>query len=417
MYSKGSHKQIEVDCEYHISDKCTGKRMLQYRDYYANKMRNNGKYICFYCSRTLKYTGRGNPNTRYHNLNDSLFEKIDDEHKAYILGFIASDGHLNNNGSIVIHINKKDIDILEKIVTYVNIDTPITSDSNREDMVKIVFSSTKMNNDICEKLHIKPGKKSNILTYPRIPEKFIYHFIRGYFDGDGSISDPNKNKKTYLVTTIASNSTKLIEWIVDKINIPCYVGNSCVEWTCNNAFDFLGKIYKDATIYMNRKYRLYQQWCTYVPGLRFSRHFQGLHLIIRKTRKDAILPEKTNTSDSGYDVTIIEKIKQCGDVEFFTTGIKVQPEFGWYTMLVPRSSISKTGYMLANGVGILDRGYMGEVIVALRKVDKHMPDIKLPCKIAQLIPQPIVHMEIKDQTDEEEILTARGEKGFGSTGQ
>jgi dUTPase len=54
--------------------------------------------------------------------------------------------------------------------------------------------------------------------------------------------------------------------------------------------------------------------------------------------------------------------------------------------------------------------------VALRKLDKNMPDIELPCKIAQLIPQKQIHMEIieVDSLDEEE--TIRNEGGFGSSG-
>jgi len=115
-----------------------------------------------------------------------------------------------------------------------------------------------------------------------------------------------------------------------------------------------------------------------------------------------------------YDLTIIEKIKQVGDVELFTTGIKIKPEFGWYTIVVPRSSIIKSGYMLANSIGIIDRTYIGEVIIALRKTNVLMPDIKLPCRIAQLIPQPIIHMVIEEV--DELPNSDRGEYGFGSTG-
>ena len=52
--------------------------------------------------------------------------------------------------------------------------------------------------------------------------------------------------------------------------------------------------------------------------------------------------------------------------------------------LVPRSSISKTGYMLANSVGVIDRTYTGNVLVPLIKVDKSMPDLILPARVVQL---------------------------------
>ena len=99
----------------------------------------------------------------------------------------------------------------------------------------------------------------------------------------------------------------------------------------------------------------------------------------------------------------------------YDTGIKVQPAFGWYFDLVPRSSISKTGYMLANSIGVIDRTYVGPVLVPLRKVDPHAPDLELPARLVQIIPRPIVHI----QWEEVEALdeTARGAGGFGSTGQ
>jgi deoxyuridine 5'-triphosphate nucleotidohydrolase len=248
-----------------------------------------------------------------------------------------------------------------------------------------------------------------------IPDELVSHFIRGFFDGDGSVSNPNINKKNYPIVTIATESDGLREWIVSKINIPCYNSHGRIEWSHNNALDFLGILYKNARIYMDRKYELYTQWCAFVPGLRGKlSSIQLPHLKIIKTRKDAILPDKTRISDSGYDLTIIEKIKQVGDVELFTTGIKIKPEFGWYTIVVPRSSIIKSGYMLANSIGIIDRTYIGEVIIALRKTNVLMPDIKLPCRIAQLIPQPIIHMVIEEV--DELPNSDRGECGFGSTG-
>lgn len=65
-----------------------------------------------------------------------------------------------------------------------------------------------------------------------------------------------------------------------------------------------------------------------------------------KTDKDAIAPSKVRDLDSGYDLSIIKKIKSIGNVNFYSTGIKVQPEYGWYFTLAPRSSIVKTGYIL-----------------------------------------------------------------------
>ena len=134
-----------------------------------------------------------------------------------------------------------------------------------------------------------------------------------------------------------------------------------------------------------------------------------------KTRTDAVAPKKNTSEDTGYDVTILEPVKAYKDVTLYTTGLIVQPSDGYYFDLVARSSISKTGYMLANGVGIIDQNYRGEVLVALRKVDQLASDIQLPIKIAQLIPRKVYDCEPEEITQSKLIKTKRGEGGFGSS--
>jgi dUTP pyrophosphatase len=102
-------------------------------------------------------------------------------------------------------------------------------------------------------------------------------------------------------------------------------------------------------------------------------------------------------------------------VEFFDTCIKVQPDFGWYFDVAPRSSLAKSGYIMANSIGVIDRAYTGTVLIALIKIDPSAGDLELPARIAQLIPRPIVHLQIEEVDSLDE--TARGAGGFGSTGR
>jgi dUTP pyrophosphatase len=99
----------------------------------------------------------------------------------------------------------------------------------------------------------------------------------------------------------------------------------------------------------------------------------------------------------------------------YATGISVRPPPGFYFDLVARSSLSKTGYMLANGIGIIDRDYTGEILVALRKIDKDAPDLVLPAKIVQLIPRRWYDMIPVEAPAEGLPKTDRGDGGFGST--
>jgi|TARA_B110000046_G_scaffold178976_1_gene207529 deoxyuridine 5'-triphosphate nucleotidohydrolase len=171
-----------------------------------------------------------------------------------------------------------------------------------------------------------------------------------------------------------------------------------VTWDGSEAIDFLYKL-NDSQIFS-----------PYLAPLTPS---QTLITNIVKTRDDAVIPSRAHFSDSGFDITIIDVIKTNGDVTFYSTGIKAQPPHGYYFELFPRSSISKTGYMLANNVGIIDQNYRGEIIVALRKIDKNKRDIELPCKIAQLIPKQWYNMNIEEEYELKD--THRSEGGFGST--
>ena len=136
------------------------------------------------------------------------------------------------------------------------------------------------------------------------------------------------------------------------------------------------------------------------------------------TCKDgAVVPSKAHQSDTGFDLTIIDVVKRIDDkTALYGTGIKAVPPAGFYFEIVPRSSISKTGYILSNNIGIIDQSYRGELLVALTKVNPDSPDIELPCRIAQLVPREYVHF-IPTVVSEESISeTSRGAGGFGSSG-
>ena len=129
---------------------------------------------------------------------------------------------------------------------------------------------------------------------------------------------------------------------------------------------------------------------------------------------EAVPPRKQHASDSGFDLTLIAEGHRHSMVQFYRTGIKVQPAYGWYFDLVPRSSILKTGYMLANSIGVIDRTYVGEVLVPLIKVDPAAPILVLPARVVQMIPRPIVHVELHEVSSLDD--SKRGSGGFGSTG-
>lgn len=133
-----------------------------------------------------------------------------------------------------------------------------------------------------------------------------------------------------------------------------------------------------------------------------------------KSSPEAIIPTKAHPSDIGYDLTAISVYNRVdNNVTLYDTGIKVVPPEGYYTEILPRSSLSKTGHMLANSVGIIDPSYRGNLLIAVRKVDNGYPDLQVPFCRFQLILRKAEYFTM----DEVETLnkTDRGDGGFGSS--
>lgn len=90
---------------------------------------------------------------------------------------------------------------------------------------------------------------------------------------------------------------------------------------------------------------------------------------------------------------------------------------GWYELspydLVPRSSIVKTDLMLANGVGIIDPGYRGEIIAAFRSFSDDGVTLEKGTSLVQIVAPD--RKPIKVYVVEELDETERGDKGFGSS--
>lgn len=136
-------------------------------------------------------------------------------------------------------------------------------------------------------------------------------------------------------------------------------------------------------------------------------------LRVQKRHHAAVLPSKGEPDAAGYDLTAITIHKTVGDVTYYDTGLSVEPDPGYYTEIVPRSSLSKSGYVLANSVGIIDNGYRGNLLIALLKIEKEKPDLDLSKPICQLILRKQEYCNLVETDFLSESI--RGTGGFGST--
>ena len=133
-----------------------------------------------------------------------------------------------------------------------------------------------------------------------------------------------------------------------------------------------------------------------------------------------VVPKKAYPSDIGYDLTLVRKVNDINsNTTMYDSGISIIPPIGYYIEIVPRSSLSKFGHIMANSIGIIDPSYRGTLRVVLTKVNSSVEDISLPCARFQLILRKINEIDttVVELDNESNFTTSteRGSGGFGST--
>lgn len=242
-------------------------------------------------------------------------------------------------------------------------------------------------------------------------------FIRGMIESASCVTGMHSSERPHVIVfcnaQVLANMAETTGVGANK-NHAVVEGSSTrkAEWFDNDALDLLGSLYAEYDGFVYSKIlKAFNRWRCQVDGLTND---SDLKFYFKRTREDAVQPFKARISDSGFDLTLLEKSHNIGEVEMYHTGIKAYPAYGWYFILAPRSSIIKTGYMLANSCGIIDRSYTGEILVPLIKIQGQKGDLVVPQRIVQLIPTPIIDFDFIE-TDES-LDSNRGEGGFGSSG-
>lgn len=140
-----------------------------------------------------------------------------------------------------------------------------------------------------------------------------------------------------------------------------------------------------------------------------------MQIKLKRLNDKAVIPVKGTTGSAGFDLvatsmTTVED-KDYGYIEY-GTGISIKIPDNHAGLLFPRSSISKTGLILANGVGLVDSDYRGEIKFRFKYIrdSKHY---EVGDRIGQIvfIKLPSITFKEVDELD----ATERNDKGFGST--
>lgn len=219
-------------------------------------------------------TTYGNHYRKYFH-NENYFEKIDTSEKAYWLGFLFADGYiLDTTGTghygqdkVGLSVAADSKDALEKFRASIQATNPITWEekTNCQSIGRILLTSQKTVNDLIDKGCVK--QKTLILRPPQhMPEEFTWHFIRGFFDGDGSLACSSSKKSKVAIYNLNFTTTyEMAYWLQQQ-----FEGKGSIypekrrehTWYFNiggnrQVIHFCKKMYNDATVYLDRKYNRY----------------------------------------------------------------------------------------------------------------------------------------------------------------
>ena len=142
-------------------------------------------------------------------------------------------------------------------------------------------------------------------------------------------------------------------------------------------------------------------------------------LKIKKTRPDAVLPQRATAGSAGLDLCACLKeplILPPHGHTLVPTGIAIGLPEGAAGFVFARSGLGiKHGLALSNGVGVIDSDYTGEICVGLLNQFEEPYEIQPGERIAQLVVLPVLCLPTESVDTLAE--TARGSGGFGSTGK
>jgi len=198
--------------------------------------------------------------SRHFKVNENFFDKINNEKKAYWLGFITADGAITGNKTLRIELSSKDHTHIEKFKKDIESEHNVNVyTKNNKKYSYIAITNKKIKHDLAK--YGVVGNKTHKTFFPNISNKLKHHFIRGYFDGDGWISKYIGVAGSEL---IIKEITKIFKDELDIKNIKSYIiGKNKLTYQIQiyskeNKNKVLNYIYKNATVFLERKYVKYQ---------------------------------------------------------------------------------------------------------------------------------------------------------------
>jgi len=219
------------------------------------------------------------PDGRKYSCNNSVFSVINNEMKAYWLGFLMADGCIRNDRNIVdVTLSEKDKCHLLKLnkfleSTYKISDRKTTLNGKEFKSCRTYFVSKQIVDDLSKYgcIENKTYKVFNMYLFNDINLDRAY--IRGIFDGDGSLStiknSPRISKLTFSSHTedMLLSIISIIEKYMGKLDYKIYKrsqGSYSVQFRMESVRKILFFMYYNSSIYLDRKYHIYKAYAVHI---------------------------------------------------------------------------------------------------------------------------------------------------------
>lgn len=213
----------------------------------------------------LSYLNKRNHGRR---LPKNFIEKVDTKEKAYLVGFILGDGHINELDSVELSQCLADKEVVYKLAKIIDADVHLDLTLNKKTRR---FPRARITKKIPMISKILGGRVKRDRHFPRIKDELMPHLLRGLFDADGGVSfGYRKDRNRLWVCCRFVHHLKCLQglqqFLIKKLNISTTVRpkskeNAFVLDMCSikEAVKFLDYIYSDTnSIMLERKYNKYR---------------------------------------------------------------------------------------------------------------------------------------------------------------
>lgn len=210
--------------------------------------------------------------------NHNYFNEIDTEEKAYFLGLMQSDGwlHAKSDNSKQIGLCLEEDYIIEKFKSELQTENKVVVrayNDHRKTLYQLQVDSAVLYKDL---YNLGVGDKFNDQYMPVLREDLYNHYIRGLFDGDGTVCPHEETKNIHIGLLGGYRSMSQVSfYLAYKLGIfqtqPAICNNKCFNDTnkklyslrfadsreVETIFNFL---YKNATVYIKRKHDVFMEY-------------------------------------------------------------------------------------------------------------------------------------------------------------